>query len=689
MSPAAPASTARTARHTAPRYVGQVIGRIPITDVTPTVDGGRFPARATVGSVIDVGATVFREGHDAVGANVVFRPAAGWAADDEKHRRVDRPLLRMVPGAAGTDRFAAQVVPDRIGPWTLQIEAWSDPLGTWRHAVEAKVAAGQGADDLDNDLATGAELLERVARRPGHAYRAAIRAAAASLRDRTLPVAQRIGPTLAADLWPVLAGDPVRELVTRSEGFAIWVDRPLAEFSAWYEFFPRSAGAQITTDGAPVRHGTLADASEELPRIADMGFDVVYLPPIHPIGEINRKGRNNAVVAAPGDVGSPWAIGSALGGHDAVHPALGTLDDFDAFVARARELGLEVALDLALQCAPDHPWVTEHPEWFTTRPDGSIAYAENPPKKYQDIYPLNFDNDPAGLYHEVLRVTRFWIDRGVTVFRVDNPHTKPVNFWQWLIAEVHQTRPDVIFLAEAFTRPAMMHMLAKVGFAQSYTYFTWRTTKAELTAYATELAAAAHYMRPNFFVNTPDILHASLAFGGRPMFAIRAVLAATLSPSWGMYSGFELFEDEPARPDSEEYLNSEKYQLRPRDFVTPIRHGQSLQPLITQLNSIRRNHSALRHLRGLHFHSVDNDSLLCYSRRDETTGDTLLIVVALDSRGELWGNTDLTMPALGLGWDDEFDVVDLLAGEGYRFNRHSTVRLEPSVRSAHILHVRH
>ncbi|MBN9609410.1 MAG: alpha-1,4-glucan--maltose-1-phosphate maltosyltransferase [Actinobacteria bacterium 69-20] len=661
-----------------------MIGRIPITAVTPTVDCGRFPAHSTVGATIDIGATVFREGHDAVGANVLFRPAGPSAGG---RREPARPLLRMLPGAPGTDQFRAQVSPDRIGAWTLQIEAWSDPLSSWRHAVEAKVAAGQDAAEMTNDLATGAALLERIARRPGHAHRDVIRAAAAALRDATLPLAQRIGSALAADLWPVLAADPVRELVTRSDRYEIWVDRPLAEFGAWYEFFPRSAGAQIASDGTPVRHGTFADAADELPRIARMGFDVVYLPPIHPIGEIGRKGRNNAVTAQPGDVGSPWAIGSRLGGHDAVHPALGTLADFDAFVGRAEELGLTVALDLALQCAPDHPWVTEHPEWFTTRPDGSIAYAENPPKKYQDIYPLNFDNDPQGLYREVLRIVEFWIGHGVTVFRVDNPHTKPVNFWQWLIAEVHRTHPEVVFLAEAFTRPAMMHTLAKVGFAQSYTYFTWRTSKAELTDYATELAAASYYMRPNFFVNTPDILHASLAYGGRPMFAIRAVLAATLSPAWGVYSGFELFEDEPVRTDSEEYLNSEKYQLRPRDFVTPVEQGQSLEPLIAQLNTIRKNHSALHHMRGLHFHDIDNDNLLCYSRRDETTGDTLLFVVALDSRGEHWGHTDLTMPALGLGWNDDFDVVDLLSGEGYRFTRHTTIRLEPAVRSAHILHV--
>jgi len=661
-----------------------VVGRIPIADVAPTVDCGRYPAVSFVGAVIDVAATVFREGHDAVGANVLFTPPRDGGG---ARRKGQGPLLRMAPGTPGTDRFHAQVVPDRMGMWTLQIEAWSDPLATWRHAVEAKYAAGQGADEMANDLATGAALLGRIARRPGNRYAAAVKDAAAALADTTLPLAERIGPALAGDLWPVLTAEPIRELVTRSDPYKVWVDRPLAEFGSWYEFFPRSIDAQILPDGTPVRHGTLVDATGALDRVAEMGFDVVYLPPVHPIGEINRKGRNNTVTPAADDVGSPWAIGSAAGGHDAIHPALGTLDDFDAFVARATELGLSVALDLALQCAPDHPWVTEHPQWFTTRPDGSIAYAENPPKKYQDIYPLNFDNDPAGLYAEVLRIVRFWISHGVTVFRVDNPHTKPVNFWEWLIAQVHETNPEVIFLAEAFTRPAMMHTLAKVGFSQSYTYFTWRTGKAELTDYAVELVQASDYMRPNFFVNTPDILHASLAYGGPAMFAIRAVLAATLAPSWGVYSGFELFEDEPVRPDSEEYLNSEKYQLRPRDFVTARENGQSLEPLITRLNHIRREHRSLQQMKGLWFHQIDNDNLLCYSRRDPLTGDTLLMVVALDPRGEHWGRTDLWLPALGVDWGATFDVVDLLSGERYHFGQRTTVALAPTIRSAHILHV--
>ncbi|MEO7124722.1 MAG: maltotransferase domain-containing protein [Nakamurella sp.] len=660
-------------------------GRIPILEVTPTVDCGRFAAHSTVGRPIAVGATVFREGHDAVGANVVFRPA-GQAGRHTTPR--NGPLNRMVPGLPGTDRFHATVVPDAIGMWTVQVEAWSDPLATWRHVIEAKVAAGQEAEELANDLADGALLLNRLARRPGHPARAAIAGALATLRDTSLSVQSRIAPTLDRKLWDTLSAAPVRELMNRSDPYEIWVDRALAEFGSWYEFFPRSIGAQITSDGTAVKHGTFETAAEELPRIAAMGFDIAYLPPIHPIGEVGRKGRNNAVSGQPGDVGSPWAIGSRLGGHDAIHPELGTMADFEAFTARANELGMSVALDLALQCAPDHPWVAAHPEWFTTRADGTIAYAENPPKKYQDIVPLNFDNDRAGLQTEVLRIVEFWISHGVTIFRVDNPHTKPVDFWQWLIAKVRAHHPEVIFLAEAFTRPAMMHTLAKVGFSQSYTYFTWRTGKQEITDYAIDLYDAAHYMRPNFFVNTPDILHGSLVDGGRAMFAIRAILAATLSPSWGVYSGYELFENMPVRPGSEEYLDSEKYQLRPRDFVTPNEREQSLEPFIAQLNDIRRSHPALQHLSGLTFHSIDNDALLCFSRRDDETGDTLLVVVALEPRGVHWGHLDLEMPELGLRWDDRFDAVDLTSGEQFSLDRHATIRLDPTVHCAHIFGIR-
>ncbi|MDP9435353.1 MAG: alpha-1,4-glucan--maltose-1-phosphate maltosyltransferase, partial [Actinomycetota bacterium] len=528
-----------------------MIGRIAVTAVRPTVSCGDYPARAVTGEVLTVRARVFREGHDAVGASVVVtRPDGGTA-----------PFLRMRPGPPGTDEWEAPVLFDAEGLWTFLVEGWDDPLGTWWHDAPLKVDAGV---DVDLMLEEGARLYEQA----GEADLAKL------LRDGARSPEDRMAAATADDVVARLEQAPVRRLVTPSETREVWVDRQRALYGAWYEFFPRSEGAAPDEDGV-LRSGTFRTAAERLPAVADMGFDVVYLPPVHPIGRVNRKGPNSAQFpggdpsdVGPHDPGSPWAIGSAEGGHDAIHPDLGTFADFDAFVARTRELGMEVALDLALQAAPDHPWAREHPEWFTTRADGSIAYAENPPKKYQDIYPINFDNDPEGIYAEVLRVVRVWTSHGVRIFRVDNPHTKPLNFWQWLIAEVKKTDPDVLFLAEAFTRPAMMHELAKIGFTQSYTYFTWRTGKQELQDYALELVDAADYMRPNFFVNTPDILHASLQYGGPPVFKIRAVLAALLSPTYGVYAGYELYEHVAVKPGSEEYQNSEKYSYRPRDWST-------------------------------------------------------------------------------------------------------------------------
>jgi starch synthase (maltosyl-transferring) len=661
-----------------------VVGRLGIANVSPAVGSTKtpeFPARAVVGEPVPVAATVFREGHDAVAASVRLADPSG---------RV-HTIARMTPGVAGTDRWHAIVTPDVPGMWTFRVEAWSDPLSTWHHAVTVKIEAGQGADDLHNDLEIGALLLERLARQLPKEERGRARAAAVALRDTTLDVAHRVAPALDEYLQQLVHDRPVRDLVTASPTYSMWVDRPRALYGSWYEFFPRSIGAQLANDAAhparPERHGTLKDAAEHLDYVASLGFDVAYLPPIHPIGEVNRKGPNNTLVASSWDVGSPWAIGSRYGGHDAIHPELGDASDFEAFVRRARELGLEVALDLALQCAPDHPWVTAHPEWFTTLPDGTIAYAENPPKKYQDIYPLNFDNDPPGLYAEVLRIVRHWIDLGVTIFRVDNPHTKPLNFWQWLIAEVKSTRPDVIFLAEAFTRPAMMHELAKIGFHQSYTYFTWRNEKWELEEYAQELVESAHYMRPNFFVNTPDILHAYLQHGGPAAFAIRAVLAATLSPTWGVYSGYELYEHLPVRPGSEEYLDSEKYQLRPRDFASAIAEGRSLAPLITTLNRIRREHPALHQLRNLRFHEVDNDGITAYSKRDVNTGDTVLVVCLTDPHNWREATVHVDLAALGLSWDPAFVVRDLLDGSEYRWSEHNYVRLDPGFRPAHVFSV--
>ncbi|MFD7284236.1 alpha-1,4-glucan--maltose-1-phosphate maltosyltransferase, partial [Streptomyces sp. NPDC059862] len=486
------------------------------------------------------------------------------------------PMRELAPG---TDRWGATVTAGDPGLWTYTVEAWGDPVTTWRRTARIKVPAGI---DTGLVLEEGANLYERAADEAPSGVRRVLLDAVAALRDESRPAASRLAAALTPEVDGVLARYPLRELVTASEPLPLLVERERALFGSWYEFFPRS-------EGTPERaHGTFRTAARRLPVIAGMGFDVVYLPPIHPIGTTFRKGRNNTLSPTPEDVGVPWAIGSPEGGHDAVHPQLGTIEDFDWFVDRARALGLEVALDFALQCSPDHPWVDKHPEWFRHRPDGSIAYAENPPKKYQDIYPIAFDRDMDGLVAETVRVLRHWMAHGVRIFRVDNPHTKPVVFWERVIADINRSDPDVVFLAEAFTRPAMMHTLAQIGFQQSYTYFTWRTGKQELTEYLTELSGrAAAYMRPNFFVNTPDILHAYLQHGGRPAFEVRAVLAATLSPTWGVYSGYELCENTPLREGSEEYLDSEKYQLRPRDWEAAEREGRTIAPLITKLNTIR------------------------------------------------------------------------------------------------------
>jgi starch synthase (maltosyl-transferring) len=651
-----------------------------------------------VGERLPVAATVFREGHDAVAANVVWRPptptagVAPAAANQAAKKATKLPFLRMEPGAPGTDRWHAEVVPTEEGRWTLVIEAWSDPYATWRHAVEVKYEAGQGVEDLANDLETGARVLARAVRNVPREHRAELQNAAAALRDEHRDLEHRIAPGLGDPVARLMRDYPVRELVTRSETYAVWVDRPRASYGSWYEFFPRSEGAVVPDQSfdavGPPSHGTFKTAAERLPAVAAMGFDVVYLPPIHPIGRVNRKGRNNTLVPEADDVGSPWAIGSEEGGHDAINPALGTIEDFDDFVARTEELGMEVALDFALQCAPDHPWVKEHPEWFTQKPDGSIAYAENPPKRYQDIYPLNFDNDPKGLYAECLRVVRYWVDHGVKIFRVDNPHTKPLNFWHWLIWEVKKTDPDVLFLAEAFTRPAMMHALARIGFTQSYTYFTWRTAKWELEEYARELVDAADYMRPNFFVNTPDILHASLQYGGPPMFKIRAVLAALLSPTWGVYSGYELYEHQAVRPGSEEYMDSEKYQLRPRDWSAAEREHRTLAPYLTRLNELRRNHPALQEIRNLHQHFVNDDNVMCWSKRDTETGDTVVVVLNLDPHAPREATVSLDLPALGLDWHERFAVHDELSDQTFDWGQFNYVRLDPYHEPAHVFTVR-
>lgn len=620
-------------------------------------------------------AVVWREGHDALSATVNIKgPKASSVAPTTRR-------ITMQRSEHDPDQVNAIFVPDVPGDWTVRVDAWSDPMATWRHAVNAKIEAGQDAEQLANDLEHGARLFERAAQGVPKAQRPRLLKVAESLRGNG-DLRARVAPGLSRETLQLLELHPLRELLTRGKTRKVKVERRGALVGSWYELFPRSTGGW-DEHGNPV-HGTFKTTADALERVARMGFDTVYFPPIHPIGEINRKGRNNTLEAAPEDVGSPWAIGSSAGGHDAVHPELGTLKDFEALVKHAKKLGLEVALDLALQCAPDHPWAEKHPEWFTVLPDGHIAYAENPPKRYQDIYPLNFDNDAEGIYKEILRVVLFWIKRGVKTFRVDNPHTKPANFWEWLIATVHETHPDVIFLAEAFTRRPRLYGLAKLGFSQSYTYFTWQTSKYELEQFGKEIANMADVSRPNLFVNTPDILHASLQYGGRAMFAIRAVLAATMSPLWGVYSGYELYEHQAVAPGSEEYDNSEKYELRPRNFEQALESGDSLEPFITMLNKIRRENPALQQLRNLHFHAVDNDQLMAYSKVDALTGNTILVVVNLDPNNAQEGTLHLDLRALGLSGAVGFEVHDEITGATYTWGEHNYVRLEPWRDVAHI-----
>lgn len=661
------------------------IGRIPVIDVSPTVEQGRWPAKAAVGEAVPVRATVFREGHDAVAATAVL-----VAPDGTVHASA-----RMVDIAPGLDRYEARVAPDAPGEWTFRVEGWSDPYGTWAHDASVKIAAGV---DVELMLAEGVRLMDRVLAELtlDAADRATVERVRSTLGDTRSTPQERLAAALADDVRDVLVvRSPLRDHVSPSADYPLLVSRELALAGAWYEMFPRSEGAVYDAATRSWRSGTLRTAAERLPGIAAMGFDVVYLTPIHPIGTTFRKGRNNSLEALPGDPGSPYAIGSPDGGHDAIHPELGTFEDFDAFVARARALGMEVALDLALQCSPDHPWVTEHPEWFTTRVDGTIAYAENPPKKYQDIYPLNFDLDPEGIEAEIERVVRLWIDHGVTAFRVDNPHTKPLDFWERLLTSIRATHPEVIFLAEAFTRPAMMLTLARIGFQQSYTYFTWRNTREEITSYLTEVSGeVGSVMRPSFWPTTHDILTPTMQHGGEEIFAIRAVLAATGSPTWGIYSGYE-FAERVARPGAEEQIDNEKYELKPRDWAAP--EAARLTGLLTRLNEIRRAHPSLRQLRNLTVHGTTNDQVVAFSSHldGEFTADgrpdTVITVVSLDPWGPQESMVDLDLPALGLAPadDDEprFNAHDLLTGETYAWGRRVFVRLEPG-RSAHVIEVR-
>ncbi|MFH8403985.1 maltotransferase domain-containing protein [Streptomyces sp. NPDC018019] len=650
-------------------------GRIVIENVFPVLGHIDHPAKAVVGEALPVAATIWKEGHDALSAAVVWRSPEG---DEE------RVPMRLAD--EGTDRWQGCVAARAEGEWSLRIEAWRNPWETWCRAVRAKTQDGQTADELANDLETGARLLTRMAGLwDAHdpSYRADLLEAAAGLRDIRRTPQQRVAAALSRRVQHLAQLRPLQEHVTSSPPHPVWADRQRALFGAWYEMFPRSTGGTDEA-GRPV-HGTFATAAAELPRIAAMGFDVLYLPPVHPIGAVHRKGRNNALTADDTDVGSPWAIGSQDGGHDAVHPRLGDLDDFRDLLRQARDQGLEVALDLAFQAAPDHPWVQEHPEWFTTRPDGSIACAENPPKRYEDIYPLNFDNAPETLYAELERIVRFWMAQGVRIFRVDNPHTKPADFWHWLIWRIKRTDPDVLFLAEAFTRPAVLKGLARLGFSQSYTYFTWRTGRDELADYLKELAEDAHFLRPNLFVNTPDILPAHLHGAGPDVFAARAALAATAAPTWGVYAGFELCENTPLHPGSEEYLDSEKYQLRPRDPAAARAAGTSLESWIARLNRVRRAHPALQQLRHLHLHDCDDEHVIAYSKHDPLSGDTVLCAVDLAPDRPRTGVVTLAPHLDGTTPGEVIRAHDALTGRPVLLGREHPLRFGPGHGVLHVL----
>jgi starch synthase (maltosyl-transferring) len=644
--------------------LGTPIDRIPVHKVSPVIEGGAYPAKAVVGESIPIRATVFREGHDAVNASVVLTDPNGTERLEPMHPTT--PL--------GFDWWTASVVLDTEGLWTYRVEGWSDPWETWVHNAEIKIPAGI---DVELVCADGRALFERSAadaEAVGDSGNAALLRGAAKSLSLGQQVEDRLEVVLADEVRAVMGRYGPRELVSPTPDYPIFVDRRPALFSSWYEFFPRSQGAQWDEENQRWISGTFDTSHERLEAAAAMGFDVVYIPPIHPIGRSFRKGPNNTLTPGPADPGSPWAIGAAEGGHDTIHSDLGDFDAFDRFIAKAKSLGLEIAMDFALQASPDHPWVTDHPEWFSKRADGSIAYAENPPKKYQDIYPINFDNDRDGIYLESLRILKLWMSHGVRIFRVDNPHTKPVNFWAWLLAEVRKTDPDVLFLAEAFTKPAMMHGLGKVGYQQSYTYFTWRNEKWEIEEYMKELTTETDsFFRPSFWVNTPDILPLFLQWGGKPAFTIRAVLAATLSPLWGVYSGFELFENAALGQGREEYLDSEKFQYRPRDWKAAEESGETLSMLLGRLNHIRKQHPALQQLRDLHFHHAPHASAMVYSKK--SGDDVVIVIVSLDPHDIVETEIYLDMDALGLTARDVYLVHDEITGQTWRWGQHAFVRL--------------
>jgi starch synthase (maltosyl-transferring) len=658
-----PATRPARRRAAAKAQPQDTLPRVVIECVEPELDCGRFFVKRVVGDVLEVSADIFKDGHDLIAARVRYR---GPGDADWRHAPLAFDFDR--------DRWSGRFPLDRVGMWSFTVEAWPDVYRTWRTEIEKKIAAGQ---EVHSELLEGALIIEQAEKgaRFGEA-RTALRRTAALLRDAEVDQRVRADAGTTPALLALMEEHwRPRHVTTYAKELPVWVDRARARFASWYELFPRSNGP------APGVHGTFETAARELDRVAALGFDVVYLPPIHPIGVTNRKGRNNTLVAQPGDVGSPWAIGGPEGGHDAVHPELGTIEDFDRFVAHARSLGLEIALDFALQCSPDHPWLREHPDWFFVRPDGTLKYAENPPKKYQDIYPLNFwCEDREGLWTACRDVLLFWIEHGVRTFRVDNPHTKPLAFWEWVIAEVQGRHPDIVFLSEAFTRPKRMKHLAKLGFTQSYTYFTWKNTPQQIREWIAEFADASDYYRGNLFANTPDILNEYLVHGGRNAFRIRLLLAGTLSPLYGIYSGFELCENIPVRIGSEEYLDSEKYELRHRDWNRPGNIAEDVR----RLNELRRGHRALQLLDNITFGRSEHDRILCFVR---TAPEGSLIVCATTDP-HLPQETVVTVPleVLGLPHDGSYTVRDLLTGARWTWRgARNYVRLDPSQEPGHVL----
>ena len=681
--------------------------RVVIEEIKPQVDCGRYPTRRFIGDRVDVSAAIFSDGHDHVTAQLLYKHECdpGWQ------------VAKMT--AQPNDLWTASFTVDRIGPWKFTIRAWVDHFDTWCDDLRKRLAAqapqrdpatsnnanpdaanppAPGSpvttpQDISVAFEIGAGMIEEAASRASGINEKHLREISTSLRWMATKRFPYYDYPLSPAMESLVTRYPDhRYACTPEHDLRLWVDRERARFSAWYELFPRSLSE------IPGHHGTLRDVERILPEVATMGFDILYMPPIHPIGRAFRKGPNNSVTAGPQDEGSPWAIGSAEGGHKSIHPKLGSLTDFDHLVHAARTNGLELAMDIAFQCSPDHPWVKEHPEWFIHRPDGTIQYAENPPKKYQDIYPLNFESsDWRGLWDELRSVFQFWIDRGVRVFRVDNPHTKALPFWEWCIRSLQRDTPDTIFLAEAFTRPHVMYSLAKGGFTQSYTYFTWRTEKSELKSYFQEITRppVSDFFTPNVWPNTPDILHASLQQGGRPAFMQRLVLATTLAASYGIYGpAYELAENIPVREGSEEYLNSEKYQIR--EWNRAATH--SLAPLVTRLNNIRRANPALQSDASLWFHHVDNPQIICYSKstidspaahaRAASRPNVILTVVNLDQHNEQAGWIDLDLGKLGIAHDETFDVEDLLTGTHYQWHdRSNYVALRPNAIPAHVLRV--